>query len=127
LKIPESWNRDTVDLFKIIFFFKIFQIEATDFDLLSSSHLNDPRLLSAFKIIVFCWKLKDSLLICEKCCREIHIDINHLTFDPIASHRAWCPVLKNDQWKKRIEQIENILYKNSRHQLGEIKTNNDVN
>lgn len=106
---------------------KIFQIESTDFDLLLSSHLNDPRLLSAFKIIVFCWKLKDSLLICEKCCREISIDINHLIFDPISSHRAWCPILKNNQWKQRIEQIENILYKKSRRNFEDIKTNTDVN
>jgi len=106
----------------LILSFKIFQIEATDFDLLSSSHLNDPRLLSAFKIIVFCWKLKDSLLICDKCCREIPININHLIFDPILSHRSWCPILKNNQWKKRIEQIENILYKKCRNKFEEIKT-----
>ncbi len=73
---------------------------------------------------MFCWKLKDALLICDKCCREIPININHLIFDPISSHRAWCPILKDNQWKKRIEQIENILYKNSRK---EIKLKPDVN
>ncbi|CAF1340303.1 unnamed protein product [Adineta steineri] len=103
----------------------LFHIEPTDFDLLSSTHLNDSRLLSAFKIVVFCWKLKNSLLTCDKCCREIHININHLVFDPILSHRAWCPVLKNNQWKKRIEQIENILHEKSRHKLEEIKTTHD--
>ncbi|CAF3055609.1 unnamed protein product [Rotaria sp. Silwood2] len=103
----------------------MFQIEATDFDLLSSSYLNDSRLLSAFKIRVFCWKFNKALVICDKCCREIHINMNHLIFDPILSHRAWCPVLKNNQWKKRIEQIENILYKKSRNKISEIKTNND--
>ncbi len=114
-------------IFLLIFCFKIFQIEATDFDLLSSSHLNDPRLLSAFKIIVFYWKLKDSLLICDKCCREIPINLNYLIFDPILSHRSWCPILKNNQWKKRIEQIENILYKNSRkNKFGEIKITKDI-
>jgi hypothetical protein len=74
---------------------------------------------------MFYWKLKDSLLICEKCCREIPINLNHLTFDPIQSHRAWCPILKNNQWKKRIEQIENILHKKSRNQLGEINVNKE--
>jgi hypothetical protein len=108
----------------LFFFLQIFQIEATDFDLLSSSHLNDPRLLSAFKIIVFYWKLKDALLICDKCCREIPININYLIFDPISSHRSWCPILKDHQWKNRIEQIENILYKKSRK---EIKPHSDVN
>ncbi|CAF4954147.1 unnamed protein product, partial [Rotaria sp. Silwood1] len=103
----------------------IFQIESTDFDLLSSSYLNDPRLISAFKIRVFCWKFNNSLLICDKCCREIRINMNHFVFDPILSHRAWCPILKNNQWKKRIEQIENILYKKSRNKISEIKTNND--
>jgi hypothetical protein len=108
--------------FKHFSVFQIFQIEATDFDLLSSSHLNDPRLLSAFKIIVFCWKLKDSLLICDKCCREIPINIHHLILDPILSHRSWCPVLKSNQWKNRIEQIENILYKKSRKDIQTNKT-----
>ncbi|CAF0976842.1 unnamed protein product [Rotaria magnacalcarata] len=103
----------------------MFQIEATDFDLLSSSYLNDSHLLSAFKILVFYWKFNNSSLMCDKCCREIHIDMNHLTFDPILSHRAWCPILKNDQWKKRIEQIENILYKTSRNKLSNIKANDD--
>ncbi|CAF0940120.1 unnamed protein product [Adineta ricciae] len=102
-----------------------FQIEATDFDLLSSSYLNDPRLLSAFKILVFYWKLKGSSLSCEKCCREISINRNHLILDPIASHRAWCPILKNEQWKKRIEQIETILHAKSRHKLEEIQSIND--
>lgn len=104
----------------------MFNIEATDFDLLSSSHLNDPRLVSAFKMLVFCWKLKGSLLTCEKCSREITIDRNRLVFDPIASHRAWCPVLKNNQWKKRIDQIETILLNKSRHRLPEARQVDDV-
>jgi len=105
----------------------MFQIEATDFDLLSSIHLNDPRLLSAFKIVTFCWKLKDSSLICDKCSREVSIHFNHLVFDPITSHRAWCPVLKNHQWKKRIEQIENILYRRSRNKsLPDVQSNTNV-
>lgn len=104
----------------------MFHVEPTDFDLLSSSHLNDPRLLSAFKILAFCWKFNNSSLICDKCCREIPIKMNHLVFDPIASHRAWCPVLKNDQWKTRIEQIENILFKNSRNRSSIIEPKNDV-
>ena len=88
--------------------------------------MNDPRLLSAFKILVFYWKLKGSSLSCEKCCREISINRNHLILDPIASHRAWCPILKNEQWKKRIEQIETILHAKSRHKLEEIQSISDV-
>ena len=105
---------------------KVFQIEATDFDLLSSSHLNEPRLLSAFKIVVFCWILKGTALICDKCCREVPLDSKHLTFDPIGSHRTWCPVLTNSQWKTRIGQIENILFTRSRSQWKGISTNHNV-
>ena len=53
--------------------------------------------------------------------------MNHLIFDPITSHRAWCPMLKNNRWKKRIEQIQNILYRKSQHKRNEININHDVN
>ena len=109
-----------------LFFVQVFPIEATDFDLLASSHLNDPRLLAAFKIVMFCWVLKETSLICDKCCREISITSTKLTLDPIVSHRAWCPILKNNQWKQRIAQIEGILHKKSRDKFGVLPTNADV-
>lgn len=99
-----------------------FEIQPTDFDLLVSSHLNDPRLLSAFKIVIFCWKFKDSTLTCEKCCRVVPISFVHLKFDPITSHRSWCPILKTNQWKHRLEQIESILHRKSRQKLNEMSS-----
>jgi len=99
-----------------------FEIHPTDFDLLASSHLNDPRLLSAFKIVIFCWKFKDSTLTCEKCCRVVPISFVHLKFDPITSHRSWCPILKTNQWKHRLEQIESILHRKSRQKLNEFSS-----
>lgn len=94
-----------------IAFFKDLLIESNDFDLLSSSHLNDVRLLNAFKIVAFCWQLDETNLICEKCCRQIKIPSNQLTIDPILSHRTYCPILRNQQWKQRISQIDSILHK----------------
>ena len=127
VRLPGSRDALIVAVFFFLHrFLKVFQIEATDFDLLSSSHLNEPRLLSAFKIVVFCWILKDTALICDKCCREVPLHSKHLTFDPVGSHRTWCPVLRNSQWKTRIGQIEHILFTRSRNQWKGISTNHNV-
>ncbi|CAF1620952.1 unnamed protein product, partial [Didymodactylos carnosus] len=115
-----------------------FTLETKDIDerYLFIQYLNDPKICAAFKIVTFGWILsKDGILICEKCCREITNVKKKLVFDPVYSHRSWCPILKKNssyqyEWLKLIEQIQIVLKDNNNRayqsQIKPVKSNKEV-